>query len=326
MPEPTNIRYAGGAADLTVEPLTDEDIADLKRPPSFDESSTVLGAPGELATIRPGVVPIPTFPPEEVQETSVVPALVLPELTALEQSPYPEEVTTADYYRYGVVKRDGKTKLTLSRDIKPFYNQPAAIKVVQKAGKGADTDLIPVYTKFILQSVQESHFERYQIVETFNDFYVFMFGERPPIYNFSGTLINSQNINWVQDFMLVYETFFRGTRCVEANAEVRITYGGRSIAGYILNVSNQTAAGSEEGVPFSFQMLVTKRTYLGLSSDFDTQISSGEAASQSEMVKKTLEVLAGPTGKGTSKLTTSLAINAVKNAMNGGDANKVSVS
>ena len=262
---------------------------------------------------------------DEMAESDVQSAEPTPSLQLLEQSPFPQDIVSADFYRYGVSAAGGVTKSTMSRQITPFYNQPAAIKVVQRARKGADTDLMPIYTKFILQSVQESHFERYQVVETFNDFYVFMFGERPPIYNFSGTLINTRNINWVQDFMLLYETFFRGTRCVEANAEIRLTYGGRSIAGYMLNVSSQTNAAVEEGVQFSFQLLVTKRTYLGLSVDFATQISAGSAAGGSAMDKKALEILAGPSGTGTSNKQVSTATNATKKAMGGGPSNTVEV-
>lgn len=312
MPEAVNIPPAGTVM-VPLEPLTDIDISTLKPPPDVKTSSSVIEAPGSLQ-IGGGVA----------QETHVAPANFASDLKILEQAPYPDETVVADQYRYGVVNPDGRTKQVFSREIQPFYNHPAAIKVVQRAAHGSETNLMPVYTKFILQSVQESHFEKYQIVETFNDFYVFMFGERPPIYNFSGTLINSQNINWVQDFMLLYETFFRGTRCVEANAEVRLTYGGRSIAGYILNVSSQTSAAIEEGVPFSFQMLVTKRSYLGLSLDFNTQISAGTVASQSDMQKRVLDVIAGARGTGTSTIPSSTAINATKDAMGGGNASKVS--
>lgn len=310
MAEPINIRSSSGLDFAEAEALAKGEPQ--TPPPDNNTAAAVISAPGSLQSGGP-----------TSQESHVSPADYIPELRILEQSPYPTEATTADYYRYGIVKPDRLSKYVFSREITPFYNHPAAIKVVQKASKGSDTDLMPVYTKFILQSVQEAHFERYQIVETFNDFYVFMFGERPPIYSFSGTLINSQNINWVQDFMLLYETFFRGTRCVEANAEVRLTYGGRSIAGYILNVSNQTSAAVEEGVPFSFQMLVTKRSYLGLSLDFNTQITAGSVASQSDMKKRALDIIAGPKGKGTSTKVSSAAINATKDAMAGGNASQV---
>jgi len=136
-----------------------------------------------------------------------------------------------------------------TRDLQSFtYDEKSAtIRIITEKDK---KDLIPSYSRFILESVQEAHSERQQVVETFGDFYVFMYGERPPIYNFGGTLINSKNVNWVADFMLMYERFLRGTRCTENKARALLTYGGRQVEGYIINTSNQTAPLLRKGFRF----------------------------------------------------------------------------
>lgn len=174
--------------------------------------------------------------------------------------------TYTDSYRSG-----GKGIMSWAHD-----NSIASIRIVSERDK---SDLIPSYTRFILESVQEAHSERQQIVETFGDFYVFLYGERPPIYNFGGTLINSKNANWVSDFMLMYERWLRGTRCAEMKARALLTYGGRQVEGYIINTSNQTAASSQEGVPFSFQLIVTSRKILGVSQELlsDSSIQADPA-------------------------------------------------
>lgn len=199
-----------------------------------------------------------------------------------------------------------------NRTINSFANDntPASIRILSEKD---NKDLIPTYTKFILESVQESHSERQQIVETFGDFYVFMYGERPPIYNFGGTLINSKNTNWVADFMLMYERYLRGTRCAEKKARILLTYGGRQIEGYIINTSNQTAASTQEGVSFSFQMIVTSRKLLGVSSDLVSDASKYKDPALSSII----EELSSPGAAGSSSSLASQAKTAASGALGG---------
>lgn len=219
----------------------------------------------------------------------------------------PSTITPADFYRRGKTKPSSdatQTQVQFSnnsfaqnssatgrdpyevapRRIHEFgalEDGPASIRLVGKITKNSkseDKDLIPPYSKFLLESVQESHQERSQIVETFGDFYVFFFGERPPIYNFSGTLINTYFINWVQDFHFYYENFLRGTKSVENNARIVLTYGGRQIEGFILNAQTSTNAQTDNGAQFSFQVLVIDRKILKLSSDFGLIEENGKFA------------------------------------------------
>ena len=199
-----------------------------------------------------------------------------------------------------------------TRELQSFvYDEtPASIRIITEKDK---KDLIPSYTKFILESVQEAHSERQQVVETFGDFYVFMYGERPPIYNFGGTLINSRKANWLADFMLMYERYLRGTRCTEHKARVLLTYGGRQVEGYIINTSNQTAASTQEGVSFSFQMIVTSRKLLGVSSELASDVGNIADPSLSSIVAE----LAAPGAAGSANPETSLAKQAAKGALSG---------
>jgi hypothetical protein len=208
---------------------------------------------------------------------------------------------TMDYYRSGKESLTGKLE-EYPRALEPYEQEnTASIRVFGKPkGKTTSTDLIPAYTKFILDSVQESHTERSQIVETFGDFYVFMFGQRPPVYNFSGTLINGKNASWVTDFMYMYETYLRGTRCVENNSVAIITYGGRQIEGLILNTANQTMAATEAGVPFSFSIVVFERRYYNFSADTGYYLDKFGTTLEDASFITALEKTAGKEGKGTS--------------------------
>lgn len=182
--------------------------------------------------------------------------------------------TPADFYRRGGGS-DGPIPRLLGD---PEVESPASIRLMGNStdkSKG-DIDLIPPYTKFFLESAQESHMERSQVVETFGDFYVFFFGERPPVYNYSGTLLNADNVNWAEDFYFYYDNFLRGTKCVEAKARLILTYGYRQVEGFMLSSNFNINAISERGVPFSFQFIVIDRKLMKLSLDFGLSEFSGK--------------------------------------------------
>jgi hypothetical protein len=227
----------------------------------------------------------------------------------------------ADYYRNGKYNSKGEKELP-SKSITPFETGPASIRIFGKNAKGSktntDQDIIPPYTKFILESTQEGHVERSQIIETFGDFYVFFFGERPPIYTFSGTLVNTQDVSWVSDFYEYYNNLLRGSKCVEKNARLVITYGGAQIEGYILSFNLAKSAATDSSVPIGMQVVVTKRNSINLSSDFGVVITD----QQIQVVLESLNRLAGKTGKGLAALNVSDAFGNVKSAMGGGMASR----
>jgi len=128
-------------------------------------------------------------------------------------------------------------------------------------GNPRQGQIIPENSKFFLESVQESHNEKYQIVETFNNFYVYFYGERPPVYNFSGTLLNLSNYNWKNEFMYFYQNFWRGSKAVELGARVFLTYDYQQIQGYILNINTSLQTLTDNAAQFSFSMLVTRRLF-----------------------------------------------------------------
>lgn len=225
---------------------------------------------------------------------------------------------TLDYYRSGKTSLKGDLE-EYPRSLEPYEQEnTASIRVFGKPkGKNKPTDLIPAYTKFILDSVQESHTERSQIIETFGDFYVFMFGQRPPVYNFSGTLINAKNASWLTDFMYMYETYLRGTRCVDNNSVAIITYGGRQIEGLILNTSNQTMAATEAGVPFQFSIVVFERRYYNFSPDMGYSLDKFGSTVEDTAFITALEKTAGKEGKGTSNPDNDKAHGATAATMSG---------
>ncbi len=192
---------------------------------------------------------------------------------------------TPDYYRNGCVKVHTETidgKVIKKKQWAPVplsvgeRSQPtlANIRLINPKGVIKSDDprspgdrLIPEFSKFFLTAVQESHQEKVQTVETFNDWYAFFYGEKPPIYNFSGYLLNLSNYNWLNEFMYYYQNFWRGTKAVDLGGRIYLTYNYQQVQGYILNVSTNINAATDKGAPFSISMLVTKRKIFNGSAD-----------------------------------------------------------
>ena len=239
----------------------------------------------------------------------------------------------ADYFRFGKLSQGSGSNFEIQpKAWNPLEldNDIASIRIFGKGTQGqTDKDLIAPYSKFIINGVQEAHIERSQIVETFGDFYVFFYGERPPVYNFTGTLINTRNANWVTDWNFMYDNFLRGTKCVEQKARAIVTYGGRQIDGLMLDTSNTTVAATEGGVSFQFRMVVTSRKYLGFSEDFGFVATSGglgeqEILGQEEKFAELVNTIAGVEGTGTSRTDLSSAFGDVNSTLQGGPAQGLS--
>lgn len=126
-------------------------------------------------------------------------------------------------------------------------------KFMEIEGKRA-TD---VYSNFLLQQVQEERMEKQQIVETFGDPYIFLYGERARIISFSGILANTFDFNWEAEWWYNYENYLRGTKCVEADARVFISFDNTLIGGYIISTAATKMAQERNWVQFQFQLFVT---------------------------------------------------------------------
>jgi hypothetical protein len=142
---------------------------------------------------------------------------------------------------------------------------------------GNTTDIISMYSRFILQGVSEAEQEKYQVVETFTSYYIFFFGKRPPIYRYSGTLLSDPNYRWNNDFKYVYENFFRGTSATEFSAEVIMSYDGRVITGFPVSLVMNQEAANDKGMPFTMDLLVVSHTPMAFSRDIASLLSQAQA-------------------------------------------------
>lgn len=150
----------------------------------------------------------------------------------------------------------------------------AAISLsINTGAPGAGVFDVTAYSRFFLQSVVEGEQEKFQVVETFSNYYAFFFGKRPPFYKFSGILLNDQNHSWSNDFKFYYENFFRGTRSTELAGTVTIKYDGRHVTGFLVGLQMQQVAELDKGIPFSVDVLVVDHTPDRFSADISSLVA-----------------------------------------------------
>jgi hypothetical protein len=114
-----------------------------------------------------------------------------------------------------------------------------------------------IYSNFLLQNITEERVEKQQILETFGEPYIFLFGERARLMSFQGILANTQDFNWEAEWWHNYDNYLRGTRCVEEDAMAFLHYDNTIIGGYIVATGSQKNAQDKNFVQFQFQMFVT---------------------------------------------------------------------
>lgn len=168
------------------------------------------------------------------------------------------------------------------RGIKPKADTVAVIKIVKPKNAGGsfpgtttdyegslplidiETNKDGLYTvlfetdNFILQSVDEVDAEKIQVVETFGDPIAFFYGRRPRFYQFTGTLMNTSDYLWRDNFKIAYDTWLRGTKCVEQGARAYVAFDFTIKEGFIVNAVIGQAQSPNNMVSLSFQMYVTR--------------------------------------------------------------------
>jgi hypothetical protein len=123
------------------------------------------------------------------------------------------------------------------------------------------------YSNFILQSVQDQRMEKQQIIETFGDSYLFLFGEAPRFLQVTAILVNSLDFNWKAEFMENYDRYLRGTKAIEQGARTYLFYGDNAVEGYILNANTAEDANNPLMVQLQFQFFVTHASNTSIRDD-----------------------------------------------------------
>jgi hypothetical protein len=149
----------------------------------------------------------------------------------------------------------------------PKEETQALLRIVELARPGRATNsttpsrpfrTLTETSEFLLQSGQETDAEKFQLVETFDLPRIYFSGRRARVWTYSGILMNTENFQWKNRFVEMYEKHLRGTRCVENRTRVYLVYDDVIREGYLLAATVAPSVESLNTVQFSFTMFVTK--------------------------------------------------------------------
>jgi hypothetical protein len=151
---------------------------------------------------------------------------------------------------------------------------------------GGLVDIVYTTDKFILQMKAETQSEKYQIIENNKDEAdIIFYGRRHQIYTFVGILTGFTRNSWLEEFKGVYENYLRGSKCIEKNLIVAMTYKNTVLLGYILNCQLTESANTENAVSFSFAFYVEDSIPIKMPPDIEKLIGKeGAEVTQEDTV------------------------------------------
>ncbi len=130
------------------------------------------------------------------------------------------------------------------------------------------------YIDFLLQRAQEGFQEKYQVAEVQGDNYVtYFFGQKPPIFQYSGILLNTLQDDWRKAMTLMYLHLLRGTQLAQRKLVMAIAYDEMVVTGSMVNLSQVFTSDRQIAADFSFSILVKKIQYRSLQSQ-PTQVKT----------------------------------------------------
>lgn len=115
------------------------------------------------------------------------------------------------------------------------------------------------YLDFFIAQASMPLQEKVDIKDTLADNYVaFFFGQQPPVWSFTGWLLNTVQDDQTTNFMRLYLEVLRGTQLARRQKIINLKIDSYVITGAMMNMSPTLSAASEIYVPFAFQLLVKR--------------------------------------------------------------------
>lgn len=157
------------------------------------------------------------------------------------------------------------------RGLQVKENTYSYIRVVDRFGNSfpledssavANMPMSFAYANYLITQMSTTRAERYQIIPTFSETYLFFFGEQPIQVSIAGSLIESADFTWPAEFWRNYDEYLRGTRLADRQARMYLYVDGILIEGVCVGFNNAKTSDQPHLVPFNMQVLVTNVTYL----------------------------------------------------------------
>lgn len=117
------------------------------------------------------------------------------------------------------------------------------------------------FMDFLLTDVTEPFQEKYQVVETLSDnFIVYLFGQRAPVFQYSGVLLNTYQDDQRVWMTRLYQDVLRGTQLARRHKLVRIRYDSVIVSGVLVSMQQSLEGDAADWLQFSFSLIPTQYT------------------------------------------------------------------
>lgn len=118
------------------------------------------------------------------------------------------------------------------------------------------------YLDFFIQNTTQPLNEKVQVSEALSDnFVLFAFGQSPPVWSFSGFLLNTVQDDQASNMFRLYTQVLRATQMARRQKSMSLAFDSYVLNGVMLNLNMSLASQNELYIPFSFQMIL-KRIYV----------------------------------------------------------------
>ena len=124
------------------------------------------------------------------------------------------------------------------------------------------TQYYGLFNNFSLTSVNESKEQMTKVHMNFGGSWnAFFFGDKPIVYAFSGFFLDSQEFPYYQEFMVAYDNYLCGRKCIENKFQMLLSYDGKIVDGYILGINTTINSMNPYMKAFSFTVLVKNENW-----------------------------------------------------------------
>jgi len=115
------------------------------------------------------------------------------------------------------------------------------------------------YVDFFIEQAQHSVQENYQVSPTLEGNYVvYSFDQQPPVWNYSGFLLNTKQDDQAVNFFRLYVHVLRLSQLAKRKLVVALRYDSYIVHGAIVDLTMSHTSDLQMKVPFSFRLLVKK--------------------------------------------------------------------
>lgn len=126
-----------------------------------------------------------------------------------------------------------------------------------------EKDYYGIFNNFSVQSITESHDQIMKIHMNFGARWnAFFLGNAPNVYTITGVLLDTVEYPYYQEFIVAYEKYLSGRKCIENNMQTKLMVNGQIIDGYLVRVTVIHSAEVQRLKQFSLTVLVTGTSWI----------------------------------------------------------------